>query len=134
MTQGGQYPFAGCFQPGTNMVVAQFTSGANGAVPTSTTKKAGFGTVVRDSAGTYHVPFSNPWAACFGGYGNVFPVGGAYDAAIANDVKIFGYTASTKTISFATTAPDDGLVTDMASGDILTLVLFMGQERIPGRR
>jgi hypothetical protein len=124
------FPAAGNFQPEKVTCDLQFTSGASGAVPTTLTKRNGITSVTRTGTGAYTVVFAERPDAFLGGFGSVQPTGAAYDATLAEDVKVFNMVLSTSTAKFVTVRPDTAAVTDPASGDIVTVTFVLQRDTI----
>lgn len=123
----GPFHNPGFYTKGHNFIPFGFTSEASGAVPSAFAgSNMAVATIVRDSTGSYTATMNDQWSFFVGSEGGVLQTAGTYDAAKAFDVKVFAVDLANRTVKFATTRPDTGVVIDMAAGDILWVKLEMG--------
>ncbi len=124
------------FQPAWNRLVLSWVSGASGAVPpdfADCLKAAGFSAVARNSAGNYTATLNDEWPEYIKGGGEVLPVGEAYLATVATDVKVYAVDLAAKTISFVTVRPDTAAATDPAEGDTVVFRVDLGNLSTPAQ-
>lgn len=126
-TKPGPFHDEGFYVQGSNFLALQYVSEASGAVPTfggsAYTFCAAMESLTRSAEGLYTLVLTDKWTKFVGAKGGVLQTAGTYDATKASEVEVYAVDLPNRTIKFVTKAPDDGLATDMAAGDILWLEL-----------